>query len=47
MASFMGVMCATMLMFGIFFVIGENINHAIKEIEKEQGMQVFMYRSNR
>ena len=32
-----------MLMFGLFFVIGQNINNAIKGLEKEQGMQVFMY----
>ena len=41
--SCLGVMCATMLMFGLFFVIGQNINNAIKDLEKEQGMQVFMY----
>ena len=41
--SCLGVMCATMLMFGLFFVIGQNINNAIKGLEKEQGMQVFMY----
>ena len=37
-----GTMCLTMLIFGIFFVIGENINHFVKEIQKEQGIQVFM-----
>lgn len=36
------IMMATMLMFGIFFVIGENINHIMKTIEEEQGMQVFI-----
>ena len=35
-------MMATMLMFGIFFIIGENINHIMKTIEEEQGMQVFI-----
>lgn len=40
--SCLGVMCATMLLFGLFFTIGENINNAVKGLEKEQGMQVFM-----
>lgn len=37
-----GTMCLTMLIFGIFFVIGENMNHFIEEVEEEQGIQVFM-----
>ena len=36
------IMCATMLIFGLFFLIGENINYMVKEVEAEQGMQVFM-----
>ena len=36
------IMCATMLIFGLFFLIGENVNYMLKEIESEQGMQVFM-----
>ena len=36
------IMCATMLIFGLFFLIGENVNYLVKEIESEQGMQVFM-----
>ena len=40
--SCLGVMCATMLIFGLFFTIGRNINNIIKELEGEQGMQVFM-----
>lgn len=40
--SCLGVMCATMLIFGLFFTIGRNINNAVKGLEKEQGMQVFM-----
>lgn len=42
--SCLGVMCATMLIFGLFFTIGKNINNAIKGLEEEQGMQVFMER---
>ena len=41
--SCLGVMCATMLMFGLFFAIGENVNYAISNLEKKQGMQVFMF----
>ena len=36
------IMCATMFVFGIFFLVGENINHLTKTIEEQQGMQVFI-----
>lgn len=36
------IMMATMLMFGIFFIIGQNVNHIMKTIQEEQGMQVFI-----
>ena len=36
------IMCATMIIFGIFLVLGENINHIVKEVESVQGMQVFL-----
>lgn len=36
------IMMATMLMFGIFFIIGQNVNNIMKTIEEEQGMQVFI-----
>ena len=38
----LAIMCATMLIFGIFFMIIENINSAVKTIELQQGMQVFI-----
>ena len=38
----LGMMCITMLIFGVFFVIGQNLNHFVEEIESEQGMQVFI-----
>lgn len=41
MASLM-IMCATMIIFGIFFIIGENINYFIAEIESAQGIQVYI-----
>lgn len=36
------MMCITMLIFGIFFVIAENLNHFVDEVEGEQGIQVYM-----
>ncbi len=36
------IMCATMIIFGVFFMIGENINHIMNELEMQQGMQVFI-----
>ena len=37
-----GMMCVTMLIFGIFFVIGENLNHFVDQVQAEQGIRVFM-----
>ena len=36
------IMCATMFIFGIFFLIGENVNYILEQIESEQAMQVFI-----
>ena len=36
------IMMATMLMFGVFFIIGQNVNYIMKTIEEDQGMQVFI-----
>lgn len=36
------IMCMAMFMFGIFFILGENINYVMTQVESEQGMQVFM-----
>ncbi len=38
----LAIMCATMLIFGLFFIVIENINYLVKTIETEQGMQVFI-----
>ena len=38
------IMCATMLIFGLFFLIGQNVNHIMQEVEAQQGMQVFMHK---
>lgn len=40
--SCLGVMCATMLIFGIFFAIAQNINHIVNTVEEAQGMQAFI-----
>lgn len=39
--SCLGVMCATMLLFGLFFAIGRNITHMVKNIEDSQAIRVF------
>lgn len=35
-------MCLTMIMFGAFFILGENINHIVSNIEQQQGIQVYL-----
>ena len=36
------IMCATMIIFGIFLILTQNINHFVAEIESAQGIQVFI-----
>ncbi len=36
------IMCATMLIFGVFFVIGENINAFVKNVADAQEIRVFI-----
>ncbi len=36
------IMCATMIIFGVFLILGENINHFVDQIKLEQGFQVFI-----
>ena len=36
------IMCATMIIFGIFLILGENINHFVDQVKSEQGFQVFL-----
>lgn len=36
------IMCATMFIFGVFFLIGENVNYIIEQVQSEQAMQVFI-----
>lgn len=37
------IMSLTMLIFGVFFVITQNINSIMQQIESEQGIEVFLY----
>lgn len=39
--SCLGVMCATMFMFGLFFAVSQNVNNMISEIEDAQAIRVF------
>lgn len=36
------IMCFTMLIFGVFFIIGQNINSMMTQIEGAQGIEVFL-----
>ena len=36
------VMCISMLVFGLFFLIGENVNHIMNTVESSQEIQVFI-----
>ena len=36
------IMCATMIIFGIFLMLSQNINHFVDDIKSEQGFQVFI-----
>lgn len=36
------IMCMAMFMFGIFFVLGDNINYIMSQVQSEQGFKVFL-----
>ena len=36
------IMCATMFIFGIFFLIGENVNYIISQVQWDQALQIFI-----
>ena len=38
----LAIMCATMLIFGLFFMIIQNLNNAVQTLEEQQGIQVFI-----
>ena len=39
--SCLGVMCATMFIFGLFFAVSKNVNHIIADVEDAQAIRVF------
>ena len=41
MASLLTMFCA-MFLFGAFFAMGENINHVVEQVERTQGIEVFI-----
>ena len=41
MTSLLTMFCA-MFLFGTFFAMGENINHVVKQVEKTQGIEIFI-----
>jgi len=40
--SAMLVMCISMLIFGLFFILGENVNHIMSSVEGAQAIRVFI-----
>lgn len=41
----LAIMCATMLIFGLFFMIIENLNNAVETLETQQGIQIFIQKT--
>ena len=41
----LAIMCATMLIFGLFFMIIENLNNEVETLETQQGIQVFIQKT--
>lgn len=41
----LGIMICTMFMFGLFFIIGENINNLMTRVQEEQGIQAYLEES--
>ena len=41
----LAIICATMLIFGLFFMIIENLNNAVETLETQQGIQVFIQKT--
>ena len=41
-ATSFGTMCVIMIFFGICFILVGNFNHFIKQVESEQGIQVYI-----
>ena len=41
-ATSFGMMCVTMILFGVCFIAAQNINHFVKQVESGQGIQVYI-----
>ena len=41
-AACLAIMCASMFVFGVFFIIGQNIEHIMNNVEEAQGIQVYI-----
>ena len=41
-ATSFGMMCVTMILFGICFIVAQNVNYFVKQIEAGQGIQVYI-----
>ena len=41
-ASSLAIMCMVMLVFGAFFIIGENVNYIMNNVEDAQAIEVFL-----
>lgn len=41
-ASSLAIMCMVMLVFGLFFIIGQNVNYIMNNVESAQAVQVFL-----
>ena len=37
-----GMMCVSMILFGVCFIVAQNLNYFVKQVESEQGIQVFI-----
>lgn len=37
-----GIMCATLFIFGVFFLLGRNVNFVMKQVESQQGIRVII-----
>ena len=40
--SSLAIMCMVMLVFGAFFIIGENVNYIMNNVEDAQAIEVFL-----
>lgn len=41
-ATSFGMMCVSMILFGVCFIVAQNLNHFVKQVESGQGIQVYI-----